>query len=253
MTLRATTTSRHRCRAMTLLELMVTIAIFGGLMAMLLTIFDSSLQSRATVNQHIDVIDRAYGAAEMVVRDLESLHAFDSRAYLIVETHEFGDTTGTSIAFPTATPIRVSQPFQEKPGLIEIAYLVGPDPDQEGRLRLFRRELEIETDTNAKEIRKADEGLVLLVSGLKEFRMEFLSADEVTASEEEDRDAEYADQWEGGFGTAALPVTIRLVMTAASPKDYQPEMTLQRTVRLPISNVSTEMLQEPLNSSLGIE
>jgi len=242
--------SRHARPGMTLLELMVTVIIFGLLVAMLAGVFHSSVRARSAVSRNLDVIDRAYGAMEILMRDLEAIHAFDSRAYLMVETNDFDGRTGTSIAFPTSNGLRVSEHLREKPGLMEAAYLVGPDPETEGALRLFRREFEIETDEAATTIRTLNEGLVLLADGLQEFHMEFLSAEVAEEAAESGAEPEFAEQWEGGFGTDKLPVAIRIAMVVGQDGAA---MTLRRTVRLPTQDVDAETLQPLLKASLGIE
>jgi len=240
----------HARSGMTLLELMVTVIIFGLLVAMLTGVFHASVRARSAVTRNLDVIDRAYGAMEILIRDLEAIHAFDSRAYLMVETNDFDGRTGTSIAFPTSDNLRVSEHLREKPGLMEAAYLVGPDPENEGALRLFRRELEIETDEMATTIRMANEGLVLLADGLQEFHMEFLSAEAAADAAERGTEPEFTDAWEGGFGTDKLPVAIRITMVVGH---HGPTMTLRRTVKIPTQDVDAETLQPLLKASLGIE
>jgi hypothetical protein len=218
-----------------------------------LGILHQSVRTRRTVATNLSVIDRAYGAMETLVRDLECMHTFDSRAYLIVEVHGFNDVEedGTSIAFPCQTPLRVSEHFREKPGLLEIAYLVGEDPAGKGRLRVFRRELEIETETGARAIRMSDEGLVLLVDGLTQFRMEFLSADEAAVAREGGV-PEWVSEWEPTFGSGGLPVAVRLHVTAAADRGDGPAFTLERTVRLPVKDVATETLDTALKESLNL-
>jgi len=247
------TTSRHTRPGMTLLELMVTVVIFGSLVTMLAGVFYSSVQARSAVGANLDVIDRAFGAMEILVRDLEAVHAFDSRAYLMVETNDFDGRTGTSMAFPTSNVLRVSEHLREKPGLMEAAYLVGPDPETAGALRLFRRELEIETDADAASIRMADDGLVLLASGLQEFRAEFLDPETAEEAAEQGVEPEFTDAWESGFGTDTFPLAIRILMVVGSDGKTGPAMTIQRTIRIPTQDLAQEALQKPLEASLGIE
>lgn len=245
-------TPRRAVPGMTLLELVATLIVFSMLMTGLMQVFHGAIRNRETVITNLSVIDEAHGAMEILVRDLESMHTYDSRTYLMVDVQPFDEAEGTSIAFPTSTPVRVSEHFRERPGLVEIAYLVGPDPDTEGAMRVFRRELEIETDTAAQAIRLANEGLVLLVSGLSEFHMTFLSTDEAELAQE-GGEPEFADRWESGFGTEKLPVAIEVVMTVGGHQAGAPMMTLTRTIRLPVADVSQQTLQEQLSASLGLE
>ena len=244
--------SRRTRPAMTLLELVVTVAVFGVMIAMLMGIFNSTLQARRTVEKHLSVIDRAYLAMDVLVRDLETMHVADSRTYLFVELRDFPSGRATSIAFPSTTEVRVSELLRQHPGLIEIAYLIGPDPDVPDALRVFRREAEVETNARVRQIRTEDKGLVLLVDAVKTFRMEFLSKQAASAATSTQTAPQFVERWDGRFGADTLPSAIRIILTVRSPEANGPEMTIERTVRLPQSNVYTEMLQYPLQKSLGI-
>ncbi len=240
-------------RGMTLLEVTATLAIFGALVVMLLNIVSSSIQARHTVETNISVIDRAYGAMDAIVKDLETMHVSDDRAYLLAEENRIYNKNVTSIAFSCLTPVRVSEQLRERPGLVEIAYLVGPQPGSDNQLRLFRRELEIETNHDARQIRFSDEGLVLLVEHVDDFHLEFLSKEAAEeAREVEGLEPEWTEQWVGGFGPENLPEAIRIVMTAGGEKVGAPDMTLHRTVRLADSDVEKSMLQATLEESLGL-
>lgn len=237
---------------MTLLELMVTLVILGGLVVMISQIYGQTVRSRDMVIGNLDVVDRAQSVIDLMVSDLEAMHTFDSRAYLFVDVVPFRETEGTAIAFPTSSRVRVSEEQREVAGLMEVAYLVSEDPDHQGLLRVFRRELEIETDPNATAIRGSSDGLTLLVDGLKEFRMEFLSADALEDLPK-GTEPEYVKEWQPGWGPEALPVAIRVIITVNDPKGAGKPLTLMRTVRLATGVVDTETLQEPLKKELGIE
>ena len=243
---------RRAARGMTLLELIATLIILGGLITALMEIKRSSMQARRVVNSTLNVIDQADGGMDVLVRDLEAVHAFDSRAYLIVEKREVAQRPITSIAFSCLTPIRVSEELREKPGLVEIAYLVGEDPNNENALAVFRRELTIETDRSAAEIRTSDQGLVLLADGLSELDMEFLPPPE----EDEPangRETEYVNEWEGGFGAENMPAAIRIRVSTDHNEDRDKALVFQRTVRLPIPTVTDETLQPALTEILELE
>jgi type II secretory pathway component PulJ len=235
---------------MTLLELIVTMAIFGALVVMLVSIFHSSIQASQAVERHVSLISRAYGATDIIVKDLEAMHVYDSRAYLMVDVIPFSRTTGTSIAFPTSTPVRVTEHLRDRPGLVEIAYLIATDPSNPETLWLFRRELEIETNRSAKEIRMADQGVVLLVDGLEAFHMEFLSQD-ASQSTEGVKDSDWVEKWDSGFGQSTLPAAIRISLTVGS-KSGGPQMAIQRTVRIPTPDISVETHEAALKRSLGL-
>ncbi|MBN2584551.1 MAG: hypothetical protein JXL80_15925 [Planctomycetes bacterium] len=237
---------------MTLLELLVATAITGVILVTIAVALRTSVATRSAVDQRLTALAQARGVLDLICDDLQQLHVYDSRAYLMVEKREIAGKTATSIAFPCATPVRVSEEMREKPGLIEIAYLVGQDPNNEDLLALFRRELSIETDRSATEISKSDQGLVLLADGLSEVNMEFLPQ----PTEEEPvngREAEYVEEWEGGFGVDKLPVAIRLRISTDPREDRDKATVFCRTVRLPIPSVDDEMLQPPLNESLDVE
>ena len=193
------------------------------------------------------------GAPEVFTRtQLEGMHTYDSRAYLLVENNAFGETTATAVAFPSSTPVRVSEEQRQRPGLIEVAYLIGESPEYQGKLRLFRRELAIETDPNQTVIRTTDDGLTLLVDAMTEFYMEFLSA-EAIENAQAGLPPQFVDKWESGFGQEALPVAVRVTITMADPTGDSKPVTLERTVRLPTNDVAKETLQEDLEKSLGLD
>ena len=129
--------------------------------------------------------------------------------------------------------------MQEHPGLIEIAYLIGPDPQHQDRLRLFRREVEIETNRGATEIRTREDGLVLLVDGLKEFHMEFLKSD-VTEAGLGAKESDYLATWPCGFGADKLPAAVRMTMVVASEAPGGGDLTLKRIVRIPATSVAQD-------------
>jgi prepilin-type N-terminal cleavage/methylation domain-containing protein len=238
-------------RGMTMLELLAVLAIIGGLSAIIATIFTHTIRSRQVIIGHIDMVDRARGIMDLVVQDLADMHTFDSRAYLFVEVNDFNGQNGTAIAFPSATTTRVSKELRERPGLMEIAYLVGEQAgEQPGLLRLFRRELHVQTDTNVTSIEASDQGIVLLAEDVKEFRMEFLSAEAISETEEGE-EPEFEEEWESGHGTESIPVAIRVHLTVAGGRMVG-DLTLQRTVRLPTRDVAMETLQGPLEQALGL-
>lgn len=238
-------------RGMTMLELLVVLAIVGGLSAIIATIFTQTIRSRQMIIGHVDLVDRARGVMDLVVRDLADMHTFDSRAYFFVEVNDFGGQNGTAIAFPSSTTTRVSKELRERPGLVEIAYLVGEQTgEQTGLLRLFRRELEVQTDTNVTSIEASDQGIVLLAEDVKAFRMEFLSAKAI-AETEPGEDPEFVEEWESGHGTESIPVAIRVHLTVAGGRGVG-DLSFQRTVRLPTRDVATETLQGPLEQALGL-
>lgn len=238
---------------MTLLELMATLAIFGALLAMLGGVFMSSVNARDSVERNLSIMKRAHGVMEIIVRDIEDMHAFDSRAYFLAEVNSIADTEATNIAFPTVSPLRVMEALREKPGLMEIAYLTGEDPNHEGTLRLFRRELEVETDSSATAIRLTDEGLVLLSDRLAGFKITFLSADEAEAAAERNAEPVFVEQWEGGFGPEKLPVAIRVALTMSGEGPDSPRLEVKRTLRLPTQDVEEETLQAKMKEAMGIE
>jgi prepilin-type N-terminal cleavage/methylation domain-containing protein len=237
---------------MTLLELLVATAITGTILVTIGIAMRTSVTTRSAVDRRLESLAKVRGVLDLVCDDLQQVHVYDSRAYLLVEKREVAGKTVTSIAFPSATPIRVSEEMRERPGLIEIAYLVGQDPNNEKALAVFRRELAIETDRSAVAIRSSDQGLVLLADGLTEFDMDFLpqpGEDEPANG----RQAEYQDQWEGGFGVDKMPVAIRFRISADPQTDPQKALVFRRTVRLPTPDVNGEMLQPALNESLNVE
>lgn len=244
--------SRKQLPGFTLLELVATLIILGGLVIALMEVKRSTVQARRSVDSTLRVIDEAQGAMDIIIRDMEAMHTYDSRAYLMVETLPFSKTQGTSIAFPTSTPVRISEPLRERPGLVEIAYLVDENPDGTGSLRLFRRELEVEPDPNATTIRLVGEGLVLFAEGLQEFHMEFLSAEEAERAQE-GQVPQWTEEWESGFGQDKLPVAIRVTLTVMAPEEGGAPMTMKRTVRLPINDPAKETLQPLLETTLNPE
>jgi len=237
---------------MTLLELLVATAITGTILVTIAVAMQTSVTTRSAVDRRLESLAKVRGVLDLVCDDLQQVHVYDSRAYLIVEKREVAGRTITSLAFPCATPIRVSEEMRERPGLIEIAYLVGQDPNNEKALAVFRRELAIETDRSAVTIRSSDQGLVLLADGLTEFDMDFLPQPEEDEPANS-RQAEYEDQWEGGFGVDKMPVAIRFRLSTDPQEDREKALVFRRTVRLPIPDVNGELLQPPLNESLDVE
>jgi type II secretory pathway pseudopilin PulG len=236
---------------MTLLELLVATAITGTILVTIAVAMQTSVTTRNTVDRRLAALAQARGVLELICDDLQQVHVYDSRAYLIVEKRDVARRTITSIAFPCATPVRVSEEMQQRPGLIEIAYLVGQDPNNTNALAVFRREIGIETDRAAKQIRMSDQGLVLLADGLTEFNMEFLPrpAEDDPAN---GREAQFEDQWDGGFGVDTMPAAIRVRISNDPQQDRTKALVFQRTVRLPVPNVVDEMLQPALNESLDV-
>ena len=237
---------------MTLIELLAAILITGWVLVTIAMALDGSIKVRRKIDEKLDALARARGVMNLICDDLSRLHVYDSRAYLIVEKRQVAQRQITSIAFSCLTPIRVSEELREKPGLVEIAYLVGEDPNNKNALAVFRRELTIETDRSALEIRTSDQGLVLLADGLSELDMEFLPPPE----EDEPangRETEYADEWEGGFGAENMPAAIRIRVSTDHNEDRDKALVFQRTVRLPIPAVTDETLQPALTESLELE
>ena len=250
--IRQTTTSPRRLRAMSLIELLAATVISALVLMTIAMALRGSVRVRQKIDQKLDALARARGVMNLICDDLSRLHVYDSRAYLIVEKRDVAQRPITSIAFSCLTPIRVSEELREKPGLLEIAYLVGRDPNDQNALALFRRELTIETDRSANQIRASDQGLVLLADGLSELDMEFLPP-----PEEDDpangRETEYVDEWEGGFGAENMPLAIRIRVSTDHNEDREKAQVFVRTVRLPIAEVLNEMLQPALNESLELE
>jgi len=249
---RQTTSSPRRLRAMTLIEMLVATAISGLVLMAIAMALNGSIRTRRKIDQKLDELARARGVMNLICDDLSRLHVYDSRAYLIVEKHQVAHRQITSIAFACLTPVRVSEELREKPGLIEIAYLVGQDPNDPNALALFRRELPIETDRSAGQIRISDQGLVLLADGLSELNMEFLPqpADDEPAN---GREAEYVEEWEGGFGAENLPAAIRIRVSTDRRENRDKALVYMRTIRLPIPEITDEMLQPTLEESLKAE
>ena len=124
---RATTLSPRRLRAMTLLELLVATATTGTVLVTIAMALTTSVMTRKKVEMKLDALARARGVMNLICDDLSRLHVYDSRAYLIIEKRQVARRQITSIAFSCLTPVRVSEELREKPGLVEIAYLVGED------------------------------------------------------------------------------------------------------------------------------
>ena len=267
--------SWFRRAGLTLLELLATIVIFSLLMLAVGHVLTTSILARQRISQQLEVVDRATGTMDLLVQDLKQIHVYDSRAYLFVESPTVSGKGVTSVAFACLTPVRVSDDLRERPGLIEVAYLVGEDPAHEGAMRVFRREMPIETDPRATSIRTSDHGLVLLADNLEDFHMEFLappaagtttgttagsgagttgpSATAVAAAAAAGTSAqpEFSETWAGGFGRAALPAAVRITVRARGEGAGAP-MQLERTVRLPVDNVENELLQSQLRSSVPV-
>ncbi|NIA22051.1 MAG: hypothetical protein GWP05_08855 [Anaerolineaceae bacterium] len=235
-----------------MLELLVATAVSCLVLMAIAMALSGSVRTKRKIDQKLDALARARGVMNLICDDLSRLHVYDSRAYLIVEKRQVAQRQVTSIAFPCLTPIRVSEELREKPGLLEIAYLVGQDPNDENALALFRRELPIETDRSARQIRTSDQGLVLLADGLSELNMEFLPQ-----PTEDDplngRQAEYVQEWEGGFGVENMPAAIRIRVSTDHRENRDKALVYLRTVRLPIPAVTDEMLQPALKESLERE
>ncbi len=254
---------RRWARGLTLLELMVTLAILGALVIMISQVYSQTVRNREMVLGNLDVVNRAENIMNLVVADLEAMHTFDSRAYLFVNDLELTvkdpdnpkqekQVVCHAMAFPTTSNVRVTPDRIEAPGLMEVAYLIAPDPFHQGYLRLFRRELAIETQYGVQEMRTSEYGLTLLASDLRGFRLEFLSAKTVEETPA-GQDMKYDDKWEPSWGPEKLPVAIRITLTVADPRDQSGDFTLKRVVRLCTNDVDTETLQSQLRDARGIE
>jgi len=238
---------RQRERAMTLIELMAAMTILAALFAILFVIFRQTLMARKAVDENLSSIERATGSMDLLVRDLEQLHVYDTRAYFLIKQQDIAGHKTTSVAFACLTLLRVSEDMRQKPGLIEVAYMVGADPKQDGALTVFRRELPIETNTSTTEIRDSSQGMVLLADGLTEFNVEFLPP---SSTDPNEPPPDFVTEWLGAFGADKMPQALRVRITAGGVAG-RPPMTLERTVRLPIASVSKEMLQPQLQNAVN--
>ena len=63
---------------MTLLEVTVTLAILGMLVLMLAGIFSSTVNDRQIVMDNVNMLNRGFGAMELLARDFEAMHVYDA-------------------------------------------------------------------------------------------------------------------------------------------------------------------------------
>jgi hypothetical protein len=242
---------------------MVTLAILGALVVMISQVYSQTVRNREMVIGNLDTVNQAEDIMNLIVTDLEAMHTFDSRAYLFVNDLQLTvkdpadqsrevEVVCHAIAFPTTSRVRVTPDRIDAPGLMEVAYLIDDkNPNHEGHLRLFRRELAIETQAGAQEMRTSEYGLTLLASDLRGFSLEFLSAEtvkEAKAGEE----MKYETKWDPSWGPEKLPVAIRITLTVADPRTQGSDFTLKRIVRLYTNDVDAETMQPQLKKARGI-
>ncbi len=247
---------RQRRQAMTLLELVAAVAISSIIVLTLMSIYHGTFDHRQRVSSSIETVDRVRGIVSLLSSDLEQMHVYDDRAYLLVDDIDLDGRKVTSIAFPTLTGMRVSEEMQSHPGPMEVAYMVGRDDANPGKLRLFRRELSISINRQETSIRSSTQGFVLLADNLDEMRLEFLPAlgEDTSARAIDD---EWQPAWQRRFERSdspqtALPRAAKLTVTAAPVDGKGASTTVERIIRLPQPNAALEMRTPDLMEAMGI-
>lgn len=249
---------RHRAsaRAMTLLELSAAVAISTVVVLAVMNLYQGSLRSRQKVSSAIETIDRVRGIVSLLSSDIEQMHVYDDRAYLLVDDLLIDNVESTSIAFASLTGMRVSEEVRDYPGPIEVAYMVGRDEQNPGKLRLFRRELPISINRQETSIRTSLQGFVLLADNLEQVRLEFLpalAADDSTTTPED----VWQKAWQKRFVRSdspdtALPRAARLILTAAAEGERTSPITVERIIRLPQPNAALEMRTDDITEAMGL-
>ena len=171
----------------------------------------------------------------------------------------------TRLAFPTLTSVRVSEEKRSYPGPIEVAYLIGRDYNNPGRMALFRRELSISINRQETAIRDSTQGFVLLADNLEDFRLEFLPAEATAAPAEAVSRASTAaameDVWQKAWQRRfirsdvqqeAIPRAVKVHLTAAAEGNRGAPASVACIIRLPQPNAAREMRTEDLTEAMGL-
>jgi type II secretory pathway pseudopilin PulG len=235
---------------MTLIELLAAIAIMAFMFVILMSAFATTIRSRDKLEDRLSTLEAATGVMDLLTHDLEQIHVYDSRAYFMLSQQDITGQKITSIAFPCLSPMRVSDDLRQNPGLIEVAYLAAQDPKNPNLIQVQRRELAIETNMAATTIRNSDQGLVLLADNLTQFTIDFLPPPLPVTNGSPSTVTDFTDQWTGGFGADKIPVAVRIQLTGGGTNGG-PSFSLERTIRMPISSVQTEMLESTMTSALA--